>query len=107
LGIFKTYILAGSIIHTDGWAPYVRVCEELGFEHKTVMHKYYFKDPITGTHTNTIEGVNNGMKHLIKPRNRVEKNIDNCLHYFIWRKTSKKHIWKSFLLALQDVMFIS
>lgn len=62
--VFRTFILPRSIIHTDIWPVYVNVCEKLGFEHKIVQHKYHFKDPETGFHTNTIEGSNGGIKSL-------------------------------------------
>jgi IS1 family transposase len=74
-----------SIIHTDGWAPYIRVCSELNLVHNTVNLKYHFKNPEDETHTNTIEGNNNGLKHLVKPRNHVKKNINGWLYYFFLR----------------------
>jgi IS1 family transposase len=103
--IFQLYIKPGSIIHTDGWAPYVKVCEELGFEHHVVNHKYNFKDPITGTHTNTIEGNNNGLKTLIKPRNRVEENINDWLFYFLWRRVYKGKFWCAFIDSLKEISY--
>lgn len=105
LQIFKIFILPGSVVHTDGWAPYVRVCKELNLIHKTVNHKYHFKNPYDGTHTNTIEGTNNGLKHLIKPRNRSKKNINDWLYYFIWRRINIKSIWKSFIDALKEIIY--
>ncbi|KAG2196834.1 hypothetical protein INT46_001751 [Mucor plumbeus] len=33
-----------------------------GYKHMTVNHSKNFKDPVTGVHTNTIEGRWNGLK---------------------------------------------
>lgn len=56
--IIAKHVLPDSIIHTDKWKAYINPCLDLGFEHKTVNHSRYFKDLETGTHTNTIEGLN-------------------------------------------------
>jgi transposase-like protein len=99
--IIQDYVNPGSLIFTDMWRAYAPACEDLEFEHHTVNHSLGFKDPITGVHTNTVEGFNNGLKTLIRPRNRTRKNIDSYLLYFIWRKQNKKRIWEGFLKSLQ------
>ena len=39
-----------------------RALNDFGMEHQTVNHTEHFVDPVTGVHTNTIEGTWNGMK---------------------------------------------
>ena len=68
--IISKYVKPGSIILTDMWKAYNVACDNLNFEHYTVNHSKTFKDIVTGVHTNTVEGYNNGLKTLIKPRNR-------------------------------------
>jgi len=45
----------GTHIITDCWGGYNGL-KNLGFSHSTVNHANNFKDPETGTHSNTIEG---------------------------------------------------
>ncbi|CAG8672784.1 25650_t:CDS:2 [Dentiscutata erythropus] len=56
--ILKEYIEPELIIYTD----------ELNVKHKTANHSKWFTDPVTGVNTNTIEGVWNGVKLQIAPR---------------------------------------
>ncbi|KCZ78649.1 hypothetical protein H311_00316 [Anncaliia algerae PRA109] len=65
--------MPGSKIYTDCFKSYVPSCRNLNFSHLTVYPKENFVDPITLVHTNTIENLNNGLNHLIKPRNRTKK----------------------------------
>lgn len=104
--VISTFVLPGSIIYTDCFAAYNRACTNLNLEHFTVNHKENYVDPISGTHTNTIEGLNNGIKHLIKPRNRGKKNINGWLFYFIWRRQNKKNVWKGFINSLKSIKYI-
>ena len=41
---------------TDGWKGYVDL-RMLFSEHEVVTHSLHYKDPITNSHTNTIEGL--------------------------------------------------
>merc|ERR1719285_24073 len=47
----------GTTIITDGWASYVGLTElGMDYKHLVVNHSKHFKDPITGVHSNEIEG---------------------------------------------------
>ena len=80
--VVKNHVKKGSIIYTDFWKYYNRL-EENGYEHSTVNHSQNFKDLITGTHTNSIEGTWNALKMQVKPRNRTKDTIDDHLLEFI------------------------
>ena len=75
--IIDKYVARGSIIYTDKWKAYLKACSQLGYVHLTENLSKKFKDPITGVHTNTIDGCNNTLKTFIKPRNRVKEYISD------------------------------
>lgn len=104
LDIIQRYVKPGSIIHTDMFRSYSQITSRLGFQHETVNHSKHFANPINGVNTNTIEGNNNAIKILIKPRNRT-KEIDEHLTEFIWRRKHSKTLWISFLHAIRDVHY--
>jgi transposase-like protein len=97
--LISRHIAPGSIVHTDLWRGYIGI-EELNVIHRTVNHSRNFVDPITGVHTNTIEGLWNGVKTQIPARNR-NKKIANHLSEFIWRKKNHDNLWNAFLNALR------
>lgn len=105
ISIINSNVHPGSIILTDKWKAYDKACEVLNFAHSTVNHSMYFKDPITGVHTNTVEGYNNGLKTLIRPRNRTKKGMKHYLLYYIWRKQNKKEIWSGFIESLRLISY--
>lgn len=104
--IIKKHVLPGSIVYTDCWKPYIGACKNNDLDHQTVNHSKFYKDPETGTHTNTIEGNNNALKIVIKPRNRTKKNIKYHLLYFIWKRLNKKDLWQGFINALRGIKYI-
>ncbi len=71
--------------------------------HQTVNHSENFVDPITGVHTNTIEGFWNGLKYHIAPRNRNQNDIDEHLLEEIWRRKHQGNLWNALLDALKTV----
>jgi hypothetical protein len=105
LAILKDHLYPESILHTDLWKGYLGASEECGVVHRTVNHSLHFKDPTTGTHTNTIEGTWNGLKMKIAPRNRVAHNMNYHLFEFIWRRMNKDNIWGAFMQGIRDIHY--
>lgn len=56
LPILKQHVEEGSIVHSDCWSAYGNISKKLRLDHKTVNHSINYKDPVTGVHTNSIEG---------------------------------------------------
>jgi hypothetical protein len=77
----------------------------LGLEYSVVNHSLEFVNHDTGVHTNHIEGSWASIKLRILIRNRAEDGITDHLFELIWRRSSKKSLWRAFLNALHDVPF--
>jgi hypothetical protein len=105
IDIISRHLRLGSIIYTDMWAGYGRLSENTEFQHMTVNHSLYLRDPLTGVHTNTIEGTWNGVKQHIKPANRVADEREEHFWEFIWRRKNKNNLWESLLDALQNIYY--
>lgn len=105
LEILNNHVLPGSIIYSDKWSSYNAIEELLKMKHMTVNHSKTFKDKTTGVHTNTIEGLWNGIKQGIKPRNRNKKEVDGYLMEYIWRKQNKGKLWDALLNALAEIHY--
>ena len=65
--------------------------------HFTVNHSENFVDPLTGVHTNTIEGTWCSLKMCISPRNRTKTGIENFIAEYQWRKLHKNDRWEAYL----------
>jgi transposase-like protein len=101
----KAHVAPGSIIYIDKWKAYDRIKTDVGLEHVTVNHSLNFKDPLTQVHTNTVKGTNNGLKILIRPRNRTADGIEGHLLEFVWRRKNAPNLWGGFLAALVDIHY--
>jgi hypothetical protein len=103
LGLITTYVLPGSIIHTDCFASYTNLNQL--FEHYTVNHSENFRDPVTGSCTNTIEGTWNGVKMNIRPRNRISGAIEDHFAEFIWRRIHETDPCNGLISTFMSVQF--
>ena len=100
--LIEKHVLPGSIIYTDKWAGYrTKDLKALGMTHDTVNHKLYFKDPVTGVCTNTIERTWSGIKYRIDRRHYKATTIQDNLYEYIFRRRHEKNLWSTFLEALQ------
>ena len=101
LPVIQRYIKPGSIIMSDCWKAYSRICElPEGYGHMTVNHSVNYKDPDTGCCTNTIEGSWRHMKDSLPTCVRAGQ-YDVYLGEHLWRKYNRGN--DLFLQLLEDV----
>lgn len=92
----------GTIIYTDCWKGYVTErLNKAGMKHKTVNHSKYYVDPVTGVHTNTIEGTWGAIKwNYVPVRQRDMKFVNGDLLTFIWKRKHANNLWERLLYAI-------
>lgn len=105
--VLSRHVIEGSTILTDCWKGYASLDKIFNIVHETVNHKKWFKDPHTGTHTNTVEGTNYALKRHVPPRNRTEDDLPGFLHEFVWRRKNRHRLWEAFLDALRNVVYLT
>mmetsp|Transcript_13288 Transcript_13288/g.12035 ORF Transcript_13288/g.12035 Transcript_13288/m.12035 type:complete len:122 (+) Transcript_13288:517-882(+) len=97
----KRYVHTGSHIITDCWKGYdTSVLTKLGMQHSTVNHSKGFKDPLTGAHTNSIEGNWRGFKQQIPTQHYNSLYVNGGLDEVIWRRNNKGREWEAFVEVL-------
>ena len=72
-------------IYTDMWKAYDSL-SWCGFQHGTVNHSQHFVDPVTGVHTNSIEGSWTHAKKKLKNHSTSEDLFASHLAEYLWRK---------------------
>lgn len=100
LDIIRRYIRPGTIIISDCWRAYNTLQHE-GFQHLTVNHSYNFKDPVTGAHTNSIEGTWSAIKRQLSSNTNTDL-LESSLFEYMWRRrhTDSNNVYNVFLEAV-------
>ena len=87
------HVHRGTLIVTDKWKGYLHL-DKHGYRHEDVNHKREFVNPLTGAHTNGIEGSwLHAKRHVRRGQGRVRTNSDAlgaALQEYMWLK--KLHI---------------
>jgi hypothetical protein len=112
LPLLEKYVAAGSHISSDDWRAYWAIedlCDRKGdqkYTHDIVVHERGFKNPITGTHTNVIEGQWRWMKQSVPHRFYYDGDkVQTCLYKYMWDQRAKRHRWKTFISDMAKVRF--
>ena len=86
----KAYIKEDSVVYTDGWRAYNNLSAHFE-DHGVVNHSENFKDPVTGVHTNTIEGSWAGVKLHVPFRGRTKDKVSLYLVRYMLIKNDTGH----------------
>uniref|UniRef100_A0A0G4G7R8 ISXO2-like transposase domain-containing protein n=1 Tax=Chromera velia CCMP2878 TaxID=1169474 RepID=A0A0G4G7R8_9ALVE len=94
-----------STLYTDGWAAYQAKGVGPSFKcHRWVNHKKEFVAD-DGTNTNTVEGLNFGLKQWTRRRNWRFESIIVPLLACAWRTAYSGQFWTEFWRAASEVRF--
>ena len=100
--VVRANVLEGSIIHTDEWRGYIGLDNACNVVHHTVNHSSFFKDPVTGVCTNTVEGLNGALKRSIPAQFRNNRYAPQYVDQFIWMRKNKGNLCLSFIELLSN-----
>lgn len=93
-------VYEGSIVYTDCWRAYNGIGESCKVEHRTVNHSRFFKDPITGVCTNSVEGFNGALKAAVIRQHRTEKFAAGSVSAYVWKRQSRERLCDAFFEAM-------
>ena len=74
----------------------------MGMTHHTVNHSRHFRDPVTGVHTNTIEGTWNAVKQKINKRHRTHHLIEGYLAQFVFRRMNQGRLGTALVQVIRE-----
>ena len=97
--ILKQYIDKKSTVISDCWKAYSQL-SNIFEEHITVNHSKYFKDPITGAHTNTIEGNWRSVKSQTPITSRCRSRINVYLIKYMLKRNYPNSSLKNLIKLL-------
>ena len=111
--IIQENIAPNTTIYSDQWRAYNGIGELQGYnyQHLTVNHTVNFVDPISGAHTNTIEGLWGCIKTWLKTKRGVLNNkLPGYMDEYMFRanktnKTTKDVFWKISLAIYERYSF--
>lgn len=106
LPLIQKFIHPGSIILSDCWAAYNHIDKlpEL-YRHYTVNHSQHFIDPVTGTHTQSIEGTWGHFKNRHKEEHGTARHLfAQYIDLFMWHRvfTDPEEIMYNFWTQVRD-----
>jgi len=102
LPIICGVVLNGTIIHSDEWVSYRDLAKMNSYEHMTVVHKYNFVCPVTGTHTQNVESWNNKLKLKIKEMRGLNTvGRSNFVHEFCFLEMFRSDAYEKMLELLK------
>lgn len=94
--LINKHVIKGSLVYTDGWRGYYGL-DEYGYKHFSVNHSLNFVDPVSGVHTNTIEGNWSPLKRFVPVRCRTKRKIIFYLTCWMLRRNNTTNMFFTLL----------
>lgn len=90
-------VLPHTTIFSDQWRSYGAL-NQLGYDHQTVNHSLHFRDPVTGVHTNTIEGMWSSVKQKFRQMHGTcRAHFNSYLWEWTWRQRHQERFFECIL----------
>ncbi|KAI4293474.1 hypothetical protein PAPHI01_2748, partial [Pancytospora philotis] len=99
LGILARYVHFESRMRSDMWRGYIGAAK-LFAAYETVNHSLHFRDPVTGVHTNTIEGNWAAVRAQTPVRSRTRRLVWLYLLRFMLRREYPKNYTEELIKLL-------
>ena len=81
------HVRPGSTFLSDEWSSYSQLTAITGNTHLAVNHSLHFVDPTTGAHTQSVEGMWNCCKRMMREEKVMNSSLfETYLPEFMWRK---------------------
>jgi hypothetical protein len=103
--LIKKHVAPGTTIITDEWRAYMSLRDH-GYNHLTVNHSKNFKDPVTGAHTNTIEGSWKWMKYKLTTRGYHSDQLAMHLCEYLWFRQCRRDNVYPFDQMINDIKYL-
>ena len=95
--------LPGTTIYSDEWASY-NILNHTGFIHQTVNHSENFVYPLSGVHTQKIEGSWGGVKKRMRKSQTTNPDLlETHLIETFWRRRHKKEIFNAIVSGIRNL----
>ncbi|KAF0429461.1 Transposase, ISXO2-like domain-containing protein [Gigaspora margarita] len=98
--IIKQHVRPRSIVYSDHWKGYSHL-DQLNIIHRRVNHSKNRIQQGTGVHTNSVEGLWNGVKLNISTRNCSKQLLEKHLYEFMWRRKYRNNLFEAFINLLK------
>jgi hypothetical protein len=86
---FQAFANSPTTIYSDCWKAY-DCLEDHCYKHMSVKHSLHFKDPETGVHTNTVEGMWNQVRRTLPKFGTKKEYYRAYLEEFVIRNRLRK-----------------
>jgi hypothetical protein len=107
LPLIQKHVKAGTEIHSDQWAAYNAIGSinvDPPYVHKSVNHSLWFKDPVSGVHTNNVEAYWCSIKKRFKMLNGTSRALTaSYLDEHMYRERYGRTYSDMFNSIMQDI----
>ena len=97
LPIINQHVNHGSSIHSDQWRAYASLQYSSAFSYASVNHSLHFVDPVTGVHTQHVEGYWSRAKAKLKRMHGTSDDLlPSYLDEYMWRERHGRTTMRAF-----------
>ena len=87
LPLITNYVRPGTVVYCDECAAYNQLTATTGLAHHTVNHSLHFVNPVTGAHTQGVEGMWSTCKRMMREEKTSHSTLfETYLPEFMWRR---------------------